>query len=245
MIAVDSEQAWIIRRRMSDNGLNQLDVAKLVGKSRSWTGTQLLSDVEGTIWTMYQKEPDALERLSRALDWRDKFDMMLDLGVMKHDEVEAFGAAIKGLVSSADRQSQTLNPVTDVHRVPVIALASAGAPVDDSADARIIGWEYLDDEQYRAHMLVLEVDGESMNSGHADSLQHGDRLYVDTRDIRLQDSKVYVVHIHGNGIVVKRARKLGEDWWLFSDNSDFAPTRPDEASIIGRVYFHQPKGKKL
>lgn len=141
--------------------------------------------------------------------------------------------------------AQALHPVPEVHRVPVIALASAEAPVDDTSDQRIIGWEYPDDEQFRSHMLVLEVDGESMNNGNADSLQHGDRLYVDTRDLMLQDGKIYIVHVHGNGIVVKRARRLGADWWLFSDNSQFEPTRPDMATIIGRVYFHQPRGKKL
>lgn len=141
--------------------------------------------------------------------------------------------------------SAKLSPVPSLHRVPVIGLAAAGAPVTDEEDARIIGWEYPTDTEYRPHMLCLEVDGESMNDGAADGMRHGDRLYVDPRDMQLQEGKVYVVHIHGNGIVVKRARKLGTDWWLFSDNSDYKPTRPDEATVIGRVYYHQPRGKRL
>lgn len=139
----------------------------------------------------------------------------------------------------------SLSPVSDLHRIPVIGLASAGAPVEDASDARIIGWEYPGKGEYRAHMLCLEVDGASMDSGDADGMQHGDRLYVDPRDMDLQEGKVYVVHVHGNGIVVKRARLLGADWWLFSDNSDFKPLRPDEATVIGRVFFHQPRGKRL
>lgn len=142
-------------------------------------------------------------------------------------------------------RSQTLSPVPNLHRVPVIGLASAGAPVADDQDARIIGWEYPVEDEYRPYMLCLQVDGESMDNGDADGLRDGDRLYVDTRDRDLQEGKVYVVHVHGNGIVVKRARQLGRDWWLFSDNSSFKPIRPDEATVIGRVYFHQPRGKRL
>lgn len=145
----------------------------------------------------------------------------------------------------AGGSQQSLSPVGDVRRVPVIGLASAGAPVADEEDARIIGWEYPAESEYRTSMLVLEVDGESMTNGDAEGLNHGDRLYVDPRDTDLQEGKVYVIHVHGNGIVVKRARKLGTDWWLFSDNTEFTPTRPDEASIIGRVFFHQPRGKRL
>lgn len=140
---------------------------------------------------------------------------------------------------------QTLSPVPDLHRVPVIGLASAGAPVRDQQDSRIIGWEYPTPDEYRAHMLCLEIDGESMDNGDADGLHSGDRLYVDTHDLDLQEGKVYVIHVHGNGIVVKRARQLGADWWLFSDNNNFKPTKPDEATIIGRVFFHQPRGKRL
>ncbi|WP_232220834.1 S24 family peptidase [Deinococcus geothermalis] len=145
----------------------------------------------------------------------------------------------------AGSSPQTLAPVPNIHRVPVIGLASAGAPVADEQDERIIGWEYPAADEYRPHMLCLQVDGESMDNGEADGLRDGDRLYVDTRDLTLQEGKVYVVHVHGNGIVVKRARQLGNDWWLFSDNANFSPTRPDEATIIGRVYFHQPRGKRL
>lgn len=141
--------------------------------------------------------------------------------------------------------AQKFNALANIYRVPVIGLAAAGTPVTDEEDARIIGWEYPTDTEYRPHMLCLEVDGESMNDGAADGMRHGDRLYVDPRDMQLQEGKVYVVHIHGNGIVVKRARKLGTDWWLFSDNSDYKPTRPDEATVIGRVYYHQPRGKRL
>ncbi|MBX8464324.1 LexA family transcriptional regulator [Deinococcus sp. RIT780] len=142
-------------------------------------------------------------------------------------------------------RGQTLSPVPSLHRVPVIGLAAAGAPVSDEEDERIIGWEYPTDNEYRPHMLCLEVDGESMNNGDADGMRHGDRLYVDPTDMQLQENKIYVVHLHGNGIVVKRARRLATDWWLFSDNTDYKPTRPDEATVIGRVYYHQPRGKRL
>lgn len=155
------------------------------------------------------------------------------------------GLALTTSTSTVAQATQTLSAIAGVHRVPVIGMASAGAPVSDEEDERIIGWEYPSEDEYRAHMLVLQVDGESMNNGDAKGMQHGDRLYIDPRDLELVEGRIYVIHVHGNGIVVKRARKLGSDWWLFSDNSDFAPTQPDQATIIGRVFYHQPRGMRL
>ncbi|WP_165953335.1 LexA family transcriptional regulator [Deinococcus sp. S9] len=220
--------AWAdaLRERRMKLALSQEEVAARTGDALS---QRAISALETGATPLEKVAISRVISLANALNW--------SLRQMQ----EATGVEL----GATNHDGWTLAPVPNIHRVPVIGLASAGAPVADEQDERIIGWEYPAADEYRPHMLCLQVDGESMDNGEADGLRDGDRLYVDTRDLTLQEGKVYVVHVHGNGIVVKRARQLGNDWWLFSDNANFSPTRPDEATIIGRVYFHQPRGKRL
>nr|WP_034383119.1 LexA family transcriptional regulator [Deinococcus sp. YIM 77859] len=228
--------AWAeaLRERRMKLELSQEEVAARTGDALS---QRTISALETGATPLEKVAISRVISLANALNWtlRQMQEATgIDLGAANHDGWTIAGSG-----------PQLLTPIHNVYRVPVIGLASAGAPVADDQDARIIGWEYPAADEYRPHMLCLQVDGESMDNGDTDGLRNGDRLYVDTRDLTLQDGKVYVVHVHGNGIVVKRARQLGNDWWLFSDNSNFSPTRPDEATIIGRVYWHQPRGKRL
>ena len=129
-------------------------------------------------------------------------------------------------------------------RVPVHALATAGVPLsEDSADSAL-DTELVPREEFRSGMTVLEVQGNSMATGEG-GIQSGDHIYVDTSDLELREGKIYVLHVHGGGWVVKRVRRFDGEYWLTSDNPDYPPIRPDQASVIGRVYYHRPKGKRL
>lgn len=128
-------------------------------------------------------------------------------------------------------------------RVPVRALAAAGVPLSEDSSG-IIDTELVPREEFKNGMVVLEVQGESMTSAEG-GLRHGDRIYVDVADLELREGKVYVLHVHGGGTVVKRVRRFEGEFWLTSDNPDFPPIRPDQATVIGRVYYHQPKGRRV
>ncbi len=226
--------AEALRERRMKLSLSQEELA---AKTEEAVSQRTVSSLETGVTHLDKMAVSRVVSLASALNWSVR-EMQEATGV-------DLGAAIPLGWTQAGMDPQTLVPVHNIHRVPVIGLASAGAPVADEQDSRIVGWEYPTPDEYRAHMLCLEVDGESMSKGETDGLHSGDRLYIDTRDMDLQEGKVYVIHVHGNGVVVKRARLLGADWWLFSDNSTFKPTKPDEATIIGRVFFHQPRGKRL
>ncbi|MFC4426808.1 XRE family transcriptional regulator [Deinococcus navajonensis] len=130
-------------------------------------------------------------------------------------------------------------------RVPVRALATAGLPLVEAPD-NIIDHELVPLRDHRPGMLVLEVQGESMSTeGGASGIRPGDRIYVDTGDLDLREGRVYVLHVPGLGLTVKRLRRYGSDLWLTSDNPDHPPVRPEEATTVGRVYFHQPRGQRL
>ena len=93
-------------------------------------------------------------------------------------------------------------------------------------------------------MLVLEVGGDSMTT-EAGGIRPGDRIYVDTGDLDLREGRIYVLHVPGLGLTVKRLRRFGPALWLTSDNPDHPPVKPEEVTVVGRVYYHQPQGQRL
>ena len=138
-----------------------------------------------------------------------------------------------------------VTPVPNVHRVPVVGMAAAGHGVDVS-EVEPITYDYVGPVNYRPHMLILQVDGDSMSaSGEVNTLQAGDWIYVDPRLLDLQDNKIFVVYVPGQGVLVKRVRQWPQGWMLTSDNNAYPPFSADEAQIIGRVYYRQPQGERL
>ncbi|MEF2276889.1 XRE family transcriptional regulator [Deinococcus sp. YIM 134068] len=131
-------------------------------------------------------------------------------------------------------------------RVPVRALASAGLPLAEDHGS-VIDHELVPAREYRPEMLVLEVQGDSMSTGEggAGGIRPGDRVYVDPGDLDLREGRIYVLHVPGLGLTVKRLRRYGPHVWLTSDNPDHPPVKPEEATVVGRVYYHQPRGSRL
>lgn len=133
-------------------------------------------------------------------------------------------------------------------RVPVRALASAGLPFTEDA-AGVIDHELVPARDHRPGMLVLEVGGESMTTAGGGGIRPGDRIYVDPGDLDLREGLVYVLHLPGLGLTVKRLRRYGVGsraaLWLTSDNPDHPPVKPEDVTVVGRVYFHQPRGVRL
>ena len=63
------EPGVVIRRRMSDVGLSQADVAQSLGKSQGWVSQYLFRDTSRTLRRMLVDSPEMLERLADALQW--------------------------------------------------------------------------------------------------------------------------------------------------------------------------------
>ncbi|WP_034385842.1 XRE family transcriptional regulator [Deinococcus sp. YIM 77859] len=132
----------------------------------------------------------------------------------------------------------------ELFRVPVRALATAGLPLSEDPSS-VIDIELVPAREHRPGMLVLEVQGDSMTEPGGGGIRPGDRIYVDPGDLDLREGRVYVLHVPGLGLTVKRLRRYGEHLWLTSDNPDHPPVRPEEATLVGRVYYHQPRGTRL
>ncbi|UBV42593.1 LexA family transcriptional regulator [Deinococcus taeanensis] len=152
-------------------------------------------------------------------------------------------AARTGLRPLAPEPREDLLGAMELIRVPVRALASAGLPSSED-HASIIDHELVPLRDHRPGMLVLQVQGDSMTTEHG-GLRPGDRIYVDPGDLDLREGRVYVLHVPGLGLTVKRLRRYDTQLWLSSDNPNHPPVKPEEATVIGRVYYHQPQGTRL
>lgn len=148
-----------------------------------------------------------------------------------------------GLPLLTPQPSEDVLEVLELVRIPVRALASAGLPLAED-HASIIDHELVPLRDHHPGMLVLEVQGHSMTTEQG-GIRPGDRIYVDPGDLDLREGRIYVLHVPGLGLTVKRLRLYGDELWLTSDNPDHAPIHPEEATVVGRVYYHQPKGQRL
>lgn len=184
---------------------------------------KLVSEIERGEQDLLMVSVSRLARLAAALDWslnELQSSTGLNLGirdVASHDEVK---------------------PVANVHIVPVRTLAAAGPAF--YTEAAVIDSEVVENHLFRDAMLVVQVTGDSMTP----QLHEEDRVYIDTRDLDKQDGKIYLLHLHGNGFVLKRMRKMGSSWLLTSDNPAYPPLPTHDATIVGRAY-HRTRGEKL
>lgn len=117
--------------------------------------------------------------------------------------------------------------------LPIRALASAGTPIDPNAAP--VGTHAVLTHEYTSGLELYQADGDSMTTGDPRSIHSGDILYVNSHDLTLRDGQIYAVRLHDNGVVVKRARKLGRQFWLTSDNPAHEPFQPTDATVLGRV----------
>ena len=226
--APESLSAWLReRRRLLE--LQQGDVSALTGELGGAAGrvTQpYLSRLESGARPLEALTPARQDALRRALqisasEWIARTGLPLLTPAPDDDILETL----------------------ELVRVPVHALATAGLPLTEDV-ASIIDHELVPMGDHRPGMLVLEVHGESMTT-EAGGIRPGDRIYVDPGDLDLREGRIYVLHVSGLGLTVKRLRRYGAALWLTSDNPDHPPVKPEEVTVVGRVYYHQPRGQRL
>lgn len=224
-----SAQAEWLRERRQALGLrqDQVEAATAAAGEHARVTQSYLSKLERGLRPLSSLTPARQDALRRALD-------------LSASEWAARSGLSVLLVPLGDEVTGGLEFV----RLPVRALASAGWPLDESA-AGVIDAELVPQAEHRSGMLVLEVQGQSMTAPGGGGIRDGDRIYVDPSDLSLREGRVYVLHVPGSGLVVKRLRRSGADFWLASDNPEFPPLHPEQATVVGRVYYHQPRGQRL
>lgn len=220
--------SWLQERR-HHLGLGQGEISELTAQH----GGQ-----EGRITQPYLSRLERGERPLSALTAARQDALRRALQVSASEWV-----ARTGLLLLTPQPSEDWLSTLELVRVPVRALASAGIPLTED-QASIIDHELVPLHDHRPGMHVLQVEGYSMSTEQG-GIRPGDRIYVDPSELDLREGRIYVLHVPGRGLTVKRLRRFGPDLWLTSDNPEYPPVKPEEATVVGRVYFHQPRGNRL
>ena len=213
---------WL-RERREDRGIRQVDV-----ETRSMEMDPRLKISQSHL-SKIEKGHSPLAGLGA-----EKLNVLRQiLGISSEEWVRRTGLNI---VVAASPTPDEVRPILDLHRIPVRGLAAAGAAF--YSDDNILDYEYVADDEYRVGMLAVQIEGDSMEP----TIPDGSRVYVDSRLTDPQDGRMFLVHIHSNGFIVKRAKAVADTWLLLSDNPKYPALTPDEATVVGQVYFVQPRG---
>lgn len=191
-----------------------------------------------------QLSPDYLSKLeygtrslaSAAADVREA--IRRGLGISREEWISATGLHIPleahdGVVKLAD---------DGLIEVPVYGMASAN-PDGNMTATKPVGTARIPSTVIRENRHAYLVLGDSMDDGGRDGIRDGDTVMCDHSATDLREGKIYIVKVPGNGILLKRVRTYADgETYLESDNRNYRPLRPDEAQIIGRVVWVDPKG---
>ena len=218
------EWARVLRARRARLGLRQEDVSERT-EDRVSMGT--VSDLErGKVQLGNLTYPRVVD-LAQALEWT----------VAELSEQTGVALATSDDKSSDTAPSQALESVGFVMK-DVFDLLVASRPLSEAEPIPDLSPIPVPRNLARPGLVLFRVRGDSMTVG-AEGIHEGDIIYVDTHDRTPHPDRVYVIHIPGDGVTLKRVRSLGGALWLFSDNPDqtrHAPFQADSASVIGRVY---------
>lgn len=222
------EHGRLIRRKRLELGLKRPAFADEVEKRGQKMTPDYLNKLEAGTRHLSNASPELRNAIREVLGFsRDQWEQKTGLYTPDQSRLE----------QRSQRRSNAV-PVS-VIALPVRTLAAAGSAF--YTDGAVVGEELVSTVQHRPDMLVVGVCGDSMRP----TLKDGDRAYVDTHDRDPTPGKVYLIHIHGDGYVLKRVKQVGARWLLMSDNPEFDALEPDQADILGRVYYHQPKGSEM
>lgn len=112
--------------------------------------------------------------------------------------------------------------------VAVVGAANGGRPHEYSIPVKR--------DLVRPGTRAFQVEGSSMDDGTEDGIRDGDWVLVDTSMTDLENGRVYLIEVIGDGMTVKRLRRVGRDWLFLSDNPEGESFREADARVLGQVY---------
>ncbi len=199
-----------IRKRRKQLGLSQDDLAAKLDISQ-----QAVVKIEKGSTNIARWPWQRLEALRRALQWTPE------------EFAEATGIELPNMPSAGTQNPPTLP--TGYSMIPVVGAANGGKPVEYAVPIR--------KDLMRPNALAFEVQGDSMDDGSAEAIRNGDLVLVDTSLTDLVPGKVYLVELPGQGLMVKRLRRVGDALWFMSDNPvNGSFPAEDAVRVVGQVY---------
>lgn len=204
----ESRASIAIRRRMRELGLSQKALGVAVGRSQSWVSQELLGSPESAVRLLWAREPNILNRLLSALRWTPE-EFARETGI--HIPLEA--------------PHPDLSPVAR-YRIPVVD-AGAGPPMwSEEAEYIVLHIPELRGKSER-ELFAVRVHGDSMEP----TLREGDVVVFWTQGA-VEPGRIVAVHVHWDGVVIKRLQRHGDTWYLYSDNPEHPPVPLLEADKV-------------
>ena len=213
---VHTKPGWAeaFKRRRESLGLSQEEVALRADVSPS-----LVAKIEQGRHDLRNVKLRNLYGLLRALDWTPE------------EFAQATGLELPGVGEREAGETYRGRPVIPggLVMVPVVGAANGGKPMEYAIPVQ--------KELVRPNTLAFEVHGDSMDDGSETAIKDGDWVLVDTSLTDPIPGRVYLVELEGDGYTIKRLRKIGEQYWLVSDNPAGESIPLDRvARIVGQVY---------
>ncbi|MDW8482676.1 MAG: S24 family peptidase [Meiothermus sp.] len=103
------------------------------------------------------------------------------------------------------------------YRIPIV-YAGAGLPAwDDSGEFVVLGLPELENKP-ESQLFAVRVVGDSMSPTYLEG-----EIVVCWTEGEARPGKVVAVHVHGDGLVLKRLQLVGGQPMLYSDNPAYPP----------------------
>ncbi|MFX6174676.1 S24 family peptidase, partial [Acinetobacter baumannii] len=172
-----------MRRRREELGLTQERLAELTALDgpEPLVSQTMISALETGSSLPTKLQAERLFALLRALRWTPE------------EFAEATGLDVPLVYRPSGE------PREDVVWVPVVGSGVAGRPWPESGSMPVPR------PLVRPGSVLIQVEGDSMDTGEEDGLRDGDLVLVDQNLKDLREGRVYAVEIIGDGITIKRA----------------------------------------
>ncbi|MFA6180588.1 S24 family peptidase [Acidithiobacillus sp.] len=219
-----------LREGMAEKGLNQSQLAKLVGVTKASV----------SLWLSSATQELKGENLVRAAKVLGVTESWLQQGSLPKHHKSALQAPYPATKSGTARLDNNVSPPEPSHRrVPLISWVQAGqfCPIIDNFEAGTAEQWVASPRHVGPQAFALEVHGDSM----ADEFREGDIIIVDP-DQEARSGDMVVVRNGDAEATFKKLTKDGNDWWLTPLNRQYAAKlMPKDAVICGRVMAKIPK----
>ncbi len=199
MAALTDEKAGLaIRRRMRELGLSQKGLGARVGKSQACVSQEFLRTPEQVIRYLGARDPEAVQHLFKALQWApEEFSRETGFHVP--------GAEIPGAIPVVRYRISVIDP-------------GAGPPMwNEGAEYITLHIPELRDKR-EEELFAVRVKGDSMEP----TLRDRDIVAFWTGGAP-EPGRIVAVHVHWDGVIVKRLQRYNGSWYLYSDNPDHPP----------------------
>jgi repressor LexA len=197
-----------IKRRLKQLGLSQADFSKRLGKSPGWAAARFFPDVERAVRYLAYRDPETLDRMLSVLRWTPE-EFARETGI--HIPLEA--------------HHPDLSPMAR-YRIPVVD-AGAGPPMwSEEAEYIVLHIPELRGKSER-ELFAVRVHGDSMEP----TLKERDVVVFWTQGA-VEPGRIVAVHVHWDGVVIKRLQRHGDTWYLYSDNPEHPPVPLHEADKV-------------